>query len=60
MYHSELCKENYLTFSFYFADDVFKKRWANIRDQFKKHRNKRKTKSGQGAVTIKNIIMKKN
>ncbi|CAG4941141.1 unnamed protein product, partial [Parnassius apollo] len=30
-----------------------KKRWANIRDQFKKHRNKRKTKSGQGAVAIK-------
>ncbi|CAB3239111.1 unnamed protein product [Arctia plantaginis] len=34
-------------------NDVCKKRVANIRDQFKKHRNKRKTKNGQGAVAIK-------
>ncbi|XP_046142812.1 transcription factor Adf-1-like [Osmia bicornis bicornis] len=35
------------------AEDICKKRWSNIRDQFKKHRNKRKAKSGQSALHIK-------
>lgn len=35
------------------TEDACKKRWGNIRDQYKKHINKRKTKSGQGATIIK-------
>lgn len=39
---------------------VKKERWGNLRDQYKKHMNKRKTKSGQGATTLKKYKYEKN